>query len=114
MDRRGSRRSPERLDLVRLSDGTEVTGSDACFQNPVAHDVVDATGHKIAGAGQRRNRTGMLHQGSVITAKSGPAPDSRAAALAQCLAADPEQVELSPPTETLEQFMKKRYSHPDW
>jgi lipoate-protein ligase A len=99
---------------VRLSDGSDVTGSDACFRNPVAHDVVDASGQKIAGAGQRRNRTGMLHQGSVITGKGEPAADSRAAALAQCLAANPEQVELSPPPETLDRLMKERYRHPDW
>lgn len=97
---------------VRLSDGSDTTGSDACFQNPVAHDVIDAACQKIAGAGQRRNRTGMLHQGSVITGR--PADESRAENLAKHLAADAGQVELAPPTESLERFMALRYSHPDW
>jgi len=44
--------------------------SRACFQNPVEHDVLDSVGEKIAGAGQRRTKLGMLHQGSVITLKN--------------------------------------------
>ena len=38
--------------------------SAACFANPVRADVV-AGGKKIAGAAQRRTRTGLLHQGSI-------------------------------------------------
>jgi lipoate-protein ligase A len=38
--------------------------SDACFANPVRHDLV-ADGCKIAGAAQRRTRRGFLHQGSI-------------------------------------------------
>jgi lipoate-protein ligase A len=37
---------------------------DACFANPVPADVL-LNGRKIAGAAQRRTRTGLLHQGSV-------------------------------------------------
>ncbi|MGB1258776.1 MAG: lipoyl protein ligase domain-containing protein [Akkermansiaceae bacterium] len=40
-------------------------GGNTCFINPVAYDIVDHTGKKIAGAGQRRTRHGLLHQGSV-------------------------------------------------
>jgi lipoate-protein ligase A len=39
--------------------------SAQCFEKPVAWDVVDAAGNKLAGAGQRRTRWGLLHQGSV-------------------------------------------------
>ncbi|MEI6085217.1 MAG: hypothetical protein WCS70_13080, partial [Verrucomicrobiota bacterium] len=35
-----------------------------CFQNPVAGDVV-AGDQKLAGGAQRRNRDGLLHQGSI-------------------------------------------------
>jgi lipoate-protein ligase A len=42
--------------------------SAACFENPVAHDVV-LGGRKIAGAAQRRTRKGLLHQGSIQGAK---------------------------------------------
>jgi lipoate-protein ligase A len=38
--------------------------SQACFENPAQHDLLLA-GRKVAGAGQRRSRAGMLHQGSV-------------------------------------------------
>lgn len=38
--------------------------SSACFENPVTDDLL-VDGCKIAGAGQRRTRAGMLHQGSL-------------------------------------------------
>jgi lipoate-protein ligase A len=38
--------------------------SDACFANPVRSDVL-IDGKKIAGAAQRRTRTGLLQQGSI-------------------------------------------------
>jgi lipoate-protein ligase A len=38
--------------------------SDACFANPVRHDLM-AAGRKIAGAAQRRTRRGVLQQGSI-------------------------------------------------
>jgi lipoate-protein ligase A len=38
--------------------------SQACFENPVRHDVLSG-GRKIAGAAQRRTRFGLLHQGSI-------------------------------------------------
>jgi lipoate-protein ligase A len=38
--------------------------SDACFENPVAFDLL-ADGIKIAGAAQRRTQRGLLHQGSI-------------------------------------------------
>jgi lipoyl(octanoyl) transferase len=49
--------------------GASLTGgvpkvSEACFENPAPHDVL-AEGHKIAGAAQRRTRSGLLHQGSI-------------------------------------------------
>jgi len=52
---------------ARLTVVNEGDGAAACFQNPVAYDLTDADGKKIAGAGQRRSRYGLLHQGSVIT-----------------------------------------------
>jgi len=38
--------------------------SQACFENPVLHDVL-VQGEKVAGAAQRRTRVGLIHQGSV-------------------------------------------------
>lgn len=39
-------------------------GQYECFEQPVAGDVVRA-GRKLAGGAQRRNRDGLLHQGSI-------------------------------------------------
>src|SRR5438552_17034112 len=38
--------------------------SDVCFANPVLADVI-VNGRKVAGAGQRRTRRGLLQQGSI-------------------------------------------------
>lgn len=57
--------------LNELGHQTALVASDSevdsasCFERPVAWDVVDQEGRKRAGAGQRRLRSGMLHQGSV-------------------------------------------------
>lgn len=40
-------------------------GEVDCFLHPVEYDLLDAEGSKIAGAGQRRTREGILHQGAV-------------------------------------------------
>jgi len=54
-----------------LADSTAPRISDACFANPVYADVM-VDGRKIAGAAQRRARTGLLQQGSIQL--NGPAP----------------------------------------
>ena len=43
-------------------------GDLSCFSNPVPYDLSDLAGKKIAGAGQRRSRHGLLHQGSIVSA----------------------------------------------
>ncbi|MGL4401134.1 MAG: lipoate--protein ligase family protein [Luteolibacter sp.] len=50
---------------ARVSGGNEESGAVLCFDNPVRHDLLGADGRKLAGAGQRRSRLGLLHQGSV-------------------------------------------------
>jgi lipoate-protein ligase A len=49
---------------VGVAAQSEGKVSDACFENPVAFDLL-AGGMKIAGAAQRRTRCGLLHQGSI-------------------------------------------------
>jgi len=53
-------------EAVRLSPVDKGDGALACFDNPVAYDLTNAAGQKMAGAGQRRTRHGLLHQGSVV------------------------------------------------
>lgn len=40
-------------------------GGRACWASPVESDIVDADGHKLAGAGQRRHKGAVLHQGLI-------------------------------------------------
>jgi lipoate-protein ligase A len=47
-----------------LAAAAEPARSQACFENPVPHDVL-LGGRKIAGGAQRRSRAGLLHQGSI-------------------------------------------------
>jgi len=77
LDARGTSSSYEEIHLA-VAAGLQREGFDvevvpttdpephaACFQRAVKHDVVSG-GQKIAGAAQRRSRTGTLHQGSII------------------------------------------------
>jgi len=52
---------------VRLVAADEASHGPVCFNNPVECDLTDSQGEKVAGAGQRRTRDGLLHQGSVVT-----------------------------------------------
>jgi lipoyl(octanoyl) transferase len=47
-----------------LTQASEPKLSEACFANPVVSDVME-DGRKIAGAAQRKTRSGLLHQGSI-------------------------------------------------
>ena len=51
---------------ARLTVVDEGDGGASCFTNPVAYDLTDNSGQKIAGAGQRRSKHGLLHQGSLM------------------------------------------------
>lgn len=42
-----------------------IEGPDQCFVQPVANDVLNPTGQKIAGAAMKRTRSGLLIQGSI-------------------------------------------------
>lgn len=100
---------------TRLSAGDEQTGSALCFANPVPHDLVGAAGAKLAGAGQRRTKTGLLHQGSVAAApRSQEASRQRAEILAGRLAEACETVTLLPPPDFIAAKVAARYVNPAW
>jgi lipoate-protein ligase A len=92
---------------ARLSSGAAETGAAACFENPVSHDIVDAAGRKIAGAGQRRTKHGLLHQGSVAAVCD-------AARLAASLAENWETHEFHPPAEVISVKVRGRYALAAW
>lgn len=94
---------------ARLSGGDEATGAAACFANPVHHDVVNEHGIKLAGAGQRRNRKGFLHQGSVAVSADETTSLQRAERLAAALADAWKTVELEPPGDVIREKAAMRY-----
>jgi len=96
---------------VRLSAGDEQTGAALCFENPVGHDLVGADRRKLAGAGQRRTRHGLLHQGSVAAACDDAASKKRAVALASMLAVEWQWHDFQPPAERIVSLVAARYGH---
>jgi lipoyl(octanoyl) transferase len=103
----------EGLSLAMASADVE-TGDALCFRNPVGHDLVDGTGTKIAGAGQRRTRGGMLHQGSVALPCDTATSILRANRFAARLADSCETIGLTPPDAMIAERIARRYGHPDW
>lgn len=98
-----------------LSSGAEETGDSLCFANPVTHDILGPEGCKLAGAGQRRSRQGLLHQGSVAAACSDEAASRhRAEALAAGLSSVWEPVALMPDPSDLARRVTLRYASPEW
>lgn len=99
---------------ARLSSGDAQTGAALCFENPVPHDLVGSDGRKLAGAGQRRTRQGLLHQGSVAAAAHPEASRRRAEQLAGRLAAAWQPCDLQPPAELIARKVADRYGRPAW
>ncbi|MEO8616852.1 MAG: hypothetical protein ABI600_17050 [Luteolibacter sp.] len=99
---------------AHLSGGGAETGVALCFENPVSHDLIGADGRKLAGAGQRRTRRGLLHQGSVAQTCDGRVSEKRAQRLAGCFAALPENFQFQPDEDDLAARVASRYSQQRW
>ncbi len=97
-----------------LSDGASANGAASCFENPVGHDLVDERGRKIAGAGQRRGRFGLLHQGSLALPCDADASLSRAMCLADALGGTWSGGDFDPPAGWIEEKIQSRYGRPEW
>lgn len=93
-----------------LADGSGVTGSHACFRNPVRHDLIDPGGRKLAGAGQRKTRSGVLHQGSVAVGDAGVL----AMPLARQLADEVEVGKVEVPPAAIGGLLESRYGRAEW
>lgn len=99
----------------RLSTGSDATGVALCFENPVSHDLVGRGGRKLAGAGQRRTRAGLLHQGSVaVPAVAVAAFAHRAECLAGRLAKAWTVMECEPPPDVIAGKIADRYGRQAW
>lgn len=100
---------------ARLSSGTEETGGALCFENPVSYDLLGADGRKLAGAGQRRTRQGLLHQGSVAApCKDGETSKRRAEEFAARISQDWKHSCHHPNPENLAQRISARYECDAW
>jgi lipoyl(octanoyl) transferase len=92
---------------ARLSGEMPLAIGGECFLQPVEHDVLDASGRKIAGAGQRRTVRGLLHQGSVA---AGACPEVLAARLAE----EVVMREFEPDPVCLQETVAVRFGCPAW
>jgi lipoyl(octanoyl) transferase len=99
---------------VGLSSGGAETGAALCFENPVSHDLVGSAGLKLAGAGQRRNSRGILHQGSVSGSCDESVSGCRAEALAGRLCVDWRREQYEPSSEWLIAKLALRYESSQW
>jgi len=91
-----------------LAGSTAPAIGGECFIQAVEHDVLDAGGRKIAGAGQHRSARGLLHQGSVAGG------DSFANALAARLSDSVTVTAFEPPEGDLSARAATRYGNPVW
>jgi lipoate-protein ligase A len=92
-----------------------------CFQRAEIHDVVhEVSGAKIAGAAQKRNKRGLLFQGSIWRPAAGPAVDWEkfhddfAAQLAAVLGTTAEPVPWPELNEDEVNGLTEQYSAPEW
>ncbi|MFT4546814.1 MAG: lipoate-protein ligase A [Pseudoalteromonas tetraodonis] len=79
------------IEATLASDGELGQTGGACFVNPVGDDLM-SEGHKLAGAGQKRSRGTILHQGSVQPVEL---PNTFGLAFAEQLAEHAQVEELS-------------------
>jgi len=91
-----------------------------CFQRAELYDVVNKhTGKKIAGAAQKRNKHGLLFQGSLEKSSVGPLDwmdfqDRFTSALGKALEADPVETPWPDLNEDEVSGLIEQYSDPQW
>lgn len=103
--------------LIKEDDGIVLAVADAdaahdfCFQRPVTYDLVNRTGEKISGAGQRRGRQGLLHQGSVAWPTDSP---QRAHAFAKALAQHVIATQIDVDDSEIDRICREKYRNEAW
>ena len=90
----------------------EETESDerSCFVKPVPFDIIGSDGQKLAGAGQKRSRHGLLHQGSVQGVENSEAWQ---VALIQSLTANAKEKDIAELGD-VSKVVRARYGNPAW
>ncbi len=106
---------------IREAEAAEPGPAGVCFQRAEVHDVVhERSGEKIAGAAQKRNKQGLLFQGSIAKAAAGTAVDWEkfgddfVAGIATLLGADAEPTPWPDFNEDEVSGLIEQYSSPEW
>jgi len=117
------RADPDALEAA-LGQGASTSssaGPGVCFQRPELYDVVHATTvEKIAGAAQKRNKHGLLFQGSIWRPAAGAGvdwerfADDFAARLAAALALTAEPTPWPDFNEDEASGLTEQYASPEW
>lgn len=91
------------------------SGGRACWASPVCSDITDAEGHKLAGAGQRRHGSAVLHQGLIQDCSP---TEGWALDLARALAERVTVLQSADPypgfDAQLAQLCREKYDSPAW
>jgi len=96
----------------RLARKEDVVDAPFCFVAPAVHDVIRGP-LKVAGAGQRRGRLGLLHQGSVQQVRLKPEFwPFWAARLARSV--ETARALPGPARERARVLVEARYDRPEW
>lgn len=102
-------------------DPSAAVGPGVCFQRAELYDVVhEITGEKIAGAAQKRNKRGLLFQGSLWRPAAGAAvdwdqfADDFTAELSLALACETELVPWPELAEHEVEGLTEQYASPEW
>jgi lipoyl(octanoyl) transferase len=96
---------------VEISESAEPLETNVCFQRAVEFDL-KLGGEKIAGAAIRRNRRGILLQGSIQRIEI---PSYFTAKFADALGKRSERLTLSKPImETAERLAREKYGAAEW
>jgi len=101
----------------RLATAQPKKDDPSCFLKPVPADVLDANGHKLAGAAQRRTRQGCLHQGSILLPRGIPLALQKTLPerLQTCLQAQLQSSEISQEEGAASRELESsRYSLREW
>jgi lipoate-protein ligase A len=99
------------ISVTQVPQDAPVPTTGQCLDFPAPGDLLSPNGRKIAGAGQRRSRHGLLHQG---TLNGVPLPDDFPSRLAAALAAECRTFPADAFPFSLCADLTARYQSPDW
>ncbi|MEO0454682.1 MAG: hypothetical protein AAFY98_11180 [Verrucomicrobiota bacterium] len=102
---------------IEVAQNCPDSDDPACFQKPVKYDLL-LEGKKCAGAAQRRNKIGCLHQGSIVLPQPFPKEDIKGSLCQEFsamlrLQPNPSRV-TKEESHLAKELNRTRYSTKDW